>query len=112
MKQPSFRFRPPGKESTGRGGEKTSAAEGLARIAFKLDEIAMREFLLLPVYVLCGALAAVAAVFLIAGLVTAAVIFGSLLLWHWGMVKLGLRTHALQQDDGWPADLPGRGPLS
>lgn len=87
-------------------------AKGLVQIASKLDDIAMREFLLLPVYVLCGALALVAAVFLVAGLITATIIFGALLLWHWGMVKLGLRTHALQQDHVWPANLRERGPLS
>ena len=55
-------------------------AKGLVQIASKLDDIAMREFLLLPVYVLCGALALVAAVFLVAGLITATIIFGALLL--------------------------------
>lgn len=82
------------------------------QVLSKLDDVAMREFLLLPICFVCGALALVAAVFLVAGLVTASIIFGALLLWHWGMVKLGLRTHALQQDDVWPPDLPGRGPLS
>ncbi|THG40425.1 hypothetical protein [Sphingomonas olei] len=72
----------------------------------------MREFILLPVYALCGALAVVAAIFLIAGLLTAVIIFGGLLLFHWGMVKLGLRSHALRQDNEWPSKEQRRGPLS